>query len=126
LGDETDLGVSLTFLEVVVTDLESLQVIPLGVGIDDVLFQLDVGKGAVAVVGVDYIAVGPNNEARRAGVCRCAAMRAINKCVASASRNSVVKIEVSPTLFLESIMPLLLILIRSVGEARPIRSSGEH
>jgi hypothetical protein len=50
LGDQTDLGVGLTFFEVVVDGLESLQVIPLGVGIDDVFFQLDVGDGAVAVV----------------------------------------------------------------------------
>jgi hypothetical protein len=36
LGDKTDLGVGRTFFEVVLADLESLQVIPLGAGIDDV------------------------------------------------------------------------------------------
>jgi hypothetical protein len=36
LGDKTDLGVGLTFFEVVLADFKSLQVIPLGVGIDDV------------------------------------------------------------------------------------------
>jgi hypothetical protein len=55
LGDKTDLGVGLTFFEVVVTDLKSLQVVPLGVGVNDVLFQLEVGDCAVAVVGVDNV-----------------------------------------------------------------------
>jgi hypothetical protein len=58
LGDQTDLtSVGLTFLEVVVANLESLQVIPLGVGVNDVLFQLDVRDSAVAVVGVLNIAI---------------------------------------------------------------------
>ena len=61
------MGVGLSFLEVVVTDLESLQVIPLGVGIDDVLFQLNVGDGAVAVVGVLNITIRPNDKSR----CSC-------------------------------------------------------
>jgi hypothetical protein len=59
LGDKTDLGVGLPFLEVVVTDLESLQVIPLGVGINDVLFQFDVGDRAVAVVSVATLPLVP-------------------------------------------------------------------
>jgi hypothetical protein len=57
LGDKTDLGVGLTFLEVVVADLESLQVVPLGVGIDDVLLQLDVGKSAIGIISVLNVAI---------------------------------------------------------------------
>jgi hypothetical protein len=53
LGDKADLGVGLTFFEVVVTDLESLQVVPLGVGINNVLLQFQVGDGAVAVVCIN-------------------------------------------------------------------------
>jgi hypothetical protein len=49
LGYKTDLSVGLPFFEVVVTDLESLQVIPLGAGVNNVLLQLDVGDSAVAV-----------------------------------------------------------------------------
>jgi hypothetical protein len=57
LGDQADLGVGLTFFEVVVDGAESLDVVPLGVGIDNVFFQLDVGDGTVAVVGVFNIAI---------------------------------------------------------------------
>jgi hypothetical protein len=45
--------------EVVVADLESFQVIPLGIGINNVLLQFDVGDSAVGVVGVLDVAVCP-------------------------------------------------------------------
>ena len=70
MGDKADLGMGLTFLEVVVADLESFQVIPLRVGVNDVLLQLDVGDGAIGVVGVDNIAICPyrkRNSATKRG-----------------------------------------------------------
>jgi hypothetical protein len=71
LGDETDLGVGLAFLEVVVTDLESFQVVPLGVGINDVLLQLDVGDGAVGVVGVSDISISQHIKELSPICCTC-------------------------------------------------------
>ena len=88
MGDKTNLGMGLVsrlIFEVVLADLKSLQVIPLGVGIDDVLFQLDVGGGGVRVVCVLNITVGKNNKAACPPGCPTRRMASVDKGVACTS-----------------------------------------
>jgi hypothetical protein len=106
LGDETDLGVGLTFFEVVLADLESLNVGPLGVGVNDVLLQLDVGYSAVAVVGVDNVAVCVDGKRKcPIGRTRGRVPTAI-KIIAESCSSTASSID-------------YVILIRSVGELAP-------
>ena len=77
MGDQANLGVGLTLLEVVVANLQGFDVGPLGRGINNVFLQLDVGQSTVAVVSVLNITVSKYVErdgAAKIGGCAIATL----------------------------------------------------